>query len=190
MNRQLGSAIALCVLLAACTTPPQAPDDDTQRAPDDWPLSPPSALGRSVQVKQILHAAFGDETVDLQCVLTVAPDRLTVVGVTPLGVRAFSIAYDGNRVDAQRASQAPSFIGGARLLDDIQLVFWPLPALQAALTPSGWTVVEPFVGTRRLLRDRTLIAEVHYAGTDPWSGRAWLVNFRDRYTLSIDTAAL
>jgi Protein of unknown function (DUF3261) len=189
MIHPLRSTLALCLLLGACATPP-APPQAVDQVPDAWPLLPPAALGRTVQVKQILHAAFAASTVDLQCALTVEPDRVTVVGLTPLGLRAFTIGYDGTRVDAQRAPQVPAFIDGARLLDDIQLVFWPLPALQAALAPAGWIVIEPFSGTRRLLRGDALIAEVHYAGTDPWSGRVWLVNFRNRYTLTIDTSQL
>jgi hypothetical protein len=186
MNRSALLAIAL--FAAACAThPPPSPPAASTR---NWPLLAPAALGRSAQVRQILHAAFQSRTVDLQCVVTVDPDRLTVVGLNTLGLRAFKVTYDGLQVDEQRAPQVPAFVDGARLVEDIQLAFWPLPALQATLAPAGWTVVEPFAGTRRLLRDGALVAEVHYATTDPWSGRIWLVNLRDRYSLSIDTAPL
>ena len=181
--------IAAALLVGACATHPPTPP----RAPStaqDWPSLAPVTLGHSVQVRQILHAAFQTHTVDLQCVVTVDSDRMTVIGLNTLGLRAFKVTYDGARIDEQRAPQVPAFVAGARLIEDIQLAFWPLPALQAALAPAGWTVTEPFAGTRRLLRDDALIAEVHYAGAEPWSGRVWLVNFRDRYSLAIDTSPL
>jgi len=184
------ASIALLALASACATHVPTAVPTAVKPPPSWPLLPPGTLGHAAQVRQILHAAFQSRTVDLQCVVTVDGDRLTVVGLNTLGLRAFKVSYDGVRIDQQRAPQVPAFVDGARLIEDIQLAFWPLAALQSALAPAGWTVAEPFPGTRRLLHDDALIAEVHYATADPWSGRVWLVNLRDRYSLSIDTSAL
>jgi len=194
MSRAARLCAIVCVFVAACTTHqpanPVRPDAANPALAGRWPLLSPDSLGRSVRVKQVLHAAFDGHTVDLQCVLTVEPQRVSIVGLNALGLRAFTIGYDGTRIDEQRAPQVPAAVGGTRLLDDVQLVYWPLPALQAVLVPAGWTVVEPFAGTRRLLRGESLVAEVHYADQDPWSGRVWLVNFENRYSLSIETSPL
>ena len=182
-RRRLLFALALALASAACATRPVAP------APT-WPLLGPSALGESQQVRQVLHAAYGATTVGLQCVVTVTPDGLEVVGVTALGQRAFTVEYDGEHVKAERAPQMPATVDPARLVNDLELVYWPLAALESALSPLGWTVSEPFAGTRRLTRDGHLIAEVHYADAHPWSGRVWLSNFAAHYSLSIESAPL
>ena len=61
---------------------------------------------------------------------------------------------------------------------------------------SGWRVSTPAypdrVRTQRQVVDyalqrRALLAEVHYATADPWSGRLWFVNFEFDYSLTIDT---
>ena len=164
------TAFALLFVLNACTTtspvPPIAP-------PQNWPLLAPATLGRAVQVKQILRGAFGGKEINLQCVVTVQPQQLTVIGLTSLGLRAFSVTYDGEQVVEERATQMPDSIRGERLINDIQFAFWSLPALQTALQGTGWEISEPFPGTRRLSRDGNLIAEVHYADSNPWSGRIW-----------------
>jgi hypothetical protein len=177
--------------LAACTTTkPQPPGGQQQAQPQSWPLLAPATLGAAEQVKQLLRVAVGDKAFNVQCVVTVRGGRISIIGVTPLGLRAFSVDYDGSTVNETRAPQMPEFITGARLLNDIQFAFWPLAELTGALQGTGWTVGEPFPGTRRLLRDGRLYAEVHYADTQPWSGRIWLSNFQDRYSLSIVTSPL
>jgi Protein of unknown function (DUF3261) len=187
------ASITVVLLVSACATraPTATPTSSTaSKGAQDWPLLAPATLGHAAQVRQILHAAYQSHTVDLQCVVTVEGEHLTVVGLNTIGLRAFKVTYDGVRIDEQRAPQVPAFVDANRLLEDLQLAFWPLPALQTAFAPAGWTVVEPFAGTRRLLRDDALIAEVHYAGADPWTGRIWLANFRDRYSLSIESSPL
>jgi len=67
---------------------------------------------------------------------------------------------------------------------------WPRAALQSALEKSAWRLTEPDPRTRRLTRDSKLIAEVHYATPDPWTGRAWLVNFERGYSITIDSEPL
>jgi hypothetical protein len=147
-------------------------------------------LGSSHQVKQILRGTYGTQDFSLQCVISAQPQLLTVVGLTALGLRAFTLKYDGQNLNEERAPQLPEFVKGSQLLNDVQLAFWPLPALQAALNPAGWEVSEPYKGTRRLQHEGRLIAEVHYADADPWNGRAWLSNFSYGYSLYLETSAV
>lgn len=172
--------MATAWLLTGCNTP--APVD--QKAPPPTPsLLPPSALGTERTANQIVRGAFGEREATLQCAVIVRGNDLTVVGLTTLGVRMFTIRYDGREVHQEQALPLPSQLTPERLLADLELVYWPLAALQAA----GWEASEPFSQTRRLRRAGRLIAEVHYDGADPWRGRAWLVNLEHGYTLSIDS---
>lgn len=179
-------APVLCILfvLTACAAHPTKQTTPTQ----GWPLLAPNTLPAPHQVKQILRGAYGTQDFTLQCAVNAQPQLLTVVGLTALGLRAFTLKYDGQNVSEERAPQLPEFVKGSQLLNDVQLAFWPLPALQAALQPAGWEVSEPYRGTRRLQREGRLIAEVHYADADPWSGRLWLSNFVYGYSLYLETS--
>ena len=83
----------------------------------------------------------------------------------------------------------PASLDPERVLADMQLALWPLrrgagrvsrarPRRSASRSPA----------CAALMRGDALIAEVHYAGADPWHGRLWFVNFEFGYSLTIDTA--
>lgn len=178
--------LATTLFLNACVTAPQHPQATNANA---WPLLAPAALGESRQVAQLLRGEYGERTFSLRCVVTVQANQLTVIGVTGLGVRAFTLKYDGEHLSEERAPQVPDALQADRLLNDLQLAYWPLPALQKAWQAVGGEVSEPYPGTRRLQRDGQLLAEVHYA-TDPWNGRVWLRHFDYPYNLFIETGPL
>lgn len=178
---------AICVLtaaLSACAA--SRPIDADSR---DRPLLAPATLGSERSASQIVRGAFGEREATLQCAVSVRGDAMTVIGLTTLGMRAFTIRYDGVEVRHEQSLAAPSQLTPQRLLADLQLVFWPIESLQAQLKDAGWELAAPFERTRRLRRAGRLIAEVHYDGEDPWRSRSWLVNLEHDYTLSIDSQA-
>jgi hypothetical protein len=179
-------AIAVVVLLAGCGT------HTTQPATGDGsrPLLAPVTLGSARAVNQIVRGALGERELTMNCVVTVKDGVMSIVGLSALGVRLFTIKYDGQATTIDNALPIPPQLTPERLLADLQLVFWPLDALKQPLATAGWQVSEPTPGTRRLRHATQLVAEVHYASTDPWSGRSWLVNLEHGYTLNIDSKSL
>lgn len=174
----LGAALALsaCAALSPRNPPAAA----------FAPLSPAS-LGRTVQAEQILRIAYGERSLSLQCLAGVTPAETALTCFTALGQRAFHLKHDGQIVSAETAAQDAPAIAPERILTDLQLAYWPLPALAAALVGGGWQITEPTPGLRRLRRDGALYAEVHYPSATPWNGRLWLVNFEQRYSLDIES---
>ena len=126
----------------------------------------------------------------MNCVVTVKDGTMTVVGLSAMGLRVFTIRYDGKTTSVDNTLPVPPQLTPERLLADLQLVHWPLRVLQQPMQAAGWELNEPTPGTRRLRRDGRVVAEVHYAGDDPWQGRSWLVNLEHGYTLSIESRAL
>ncbi|HTP39201.1 MAG TPA: DUF3261 domain-containing protein [Steroidobacteraceae bacterium] len=184
-----------CALAGCVTTPPRAghvpaatanATNDAGAAPATLPLLAPASLGQTRQFTQLLRGDYGDTSFSLRCVVSIDDRQLSVIGLTALGQRAFTLKYDGAQLDEERAPQLPQAIGGVQLLNDLQLVYWPLPALQKAWQTAGGEVSEPYPGTRRLKRGGRLVAEVHYAA-DAWSGRVWLRHFDTPYSLFIET---
>jgi hypothetical protein len=92
-------------------------------------------------------------------------------------------------VSAEKSVGLPEDFKPEWLIADLQFVFWPLKSLEAPLRDAGYEISESAPGTRRLRRGDRLIAEAHYIGNDPWSGRAWLVNLEYGYSLQIDESA-
>ncbi|MBB6093396.1 hypothetical protein HNQ60_002274 [Povalibacter uvarum] len=175
----------LSLLLAGCAGAPQS----QRTATPERPLVAPSALGAERSVNQVVRGAIGSREMTLNCVVTVKDGQMTVVGLSAMGVRLFTIHYDGRDVQSEQSLPTPEQLTPRRLLADLQFVFWPAAALQQPLKQQGWDVSDSS-GTRRLRRDGNLVAEAHYGGDDPWSGRSWLVNLEYGYSLQIDSKAL
>jgi hypothetical protein len=180
----LAGALASALLAGCAGVARQAPASAPQR-----PLAAPAAVGER-SVSQVVRGAVGARDIVLHCVVSARDGTLSVVGLNALGVRLFTVNYDGERVQATQATGVPEQLTPELLLADLQLVFWPLPALADKLRPAGYELSEPLPGTRRLRRGDRLVAEVHVAGPDPWSGRSWLVNLEYGYSLQIDSKPL
>ena len=58
------------------------------------------------------------------------------------------------------AAWLPAALDGERVLTDLQLVYWPMAAISAAL-PAGWTLAEES-GRRLLRKDDAVVATVEY----------------------------
>jgi hypothetical protein len=177
-------ALALLTLGACASSPPRAP------AAALWPLVAPASLGSERVVSQVVRGAFGSRELTFNCVVTVKDGSMTMVGMNSLGLRLFTIRYDGKAVQSEMAPAMPKAFMPERLLADMQLVFWPFASLEKPMRDAGWQLSEPTAGLRRLRHGDQLIAEAHYDGEDPWSARSWLVNFEHGYSLQIDSQAM
>ena len=144
----------------------------------------------TLTANQVLRVAVGEREATLNCVVAVTQQNITIVGMTALGLRAFTVKFDGEHVTAEAQAAVPQAMPPERLVNDLQLVYWPLATLKKALARSDWQVSEPAPFTRRLRRGDRLIAEVHYSAVDAWNSRAWLVNLEFDYTLNIESQRL
>ena len=184
---RFAGAVTLLALLAACAN---GPTRDT--APQDaLPLLTPASAGNAVQVQQLLHAAYKHDESTLQCVVSNDLRTLSLVCLTAMGQRVFTLDWDGAQLKATRAPFAPSSIDPQRIVSDLQLAYWPLAALQDAWRASGAEVSEPRPGLRRLTRGGQLVAEVHQGqaadNEGDWPARLWLANFAYGYSLDMES---
>lgn len=185
-SRPYACVAVLLSMLTGCvtTTQPSAANAD-----EGWPLLTPASLGRAQQVTQVLRGDYANSSFTLRSVVSVDAQQLTVVGLSSMGMRLFTLKYDGVNLSEERVPQVPETLQARQLLNDLQLAFWPLPALQQAWQTVGGQVSEPYPGTRRLQRNGVLLAEVHVA-EDAWRGRVWLRHFDYPYSLFIETIPL
>jgi hypothetical protein len=144
---------------------------------------PPRALPAGLALQQRLTFDHGGrrDTLDALVESDAVSTRLLVHAQGQVALR---LVWDGTTLDEQRAPWLPATVAGERVLADLQLVFWPVAAIRAAL-PAGWTIDE--AGDRRELRDRgEPVVVVDGAG----SGRARLQQRRENYVLEIESQAV
>jgi hypothetical protein len=178
------AAALLALLLAACARAPV-----TEPPPPQGPLLPlpaPAALGPDRTARYVLRIAYAGGETALQAAVNLAGGKLMLVGVDALGLRLFTLHYDGLGLKTEVAPSAPRGLDPARIIGDALLAYAPLPAWREALAGTPWELTEPAPGSRRLRRGGRLIAEVHYGGDDPWQHRLWVVNFEFGYALALE----
>lgn len=184
-KKQLTASLLIALMLCGCVSVPT----QTTPLPPAMPLLSAESLGQTRGARQIVHAAFADTEVTMQCVVEITPHRISVIALNAMGLRLFSVVVEDGKTTVERSPGVPEQVQPERILSDIQLAYWPLPKLQQAYAGTDWQVSEPFASTRRLKRGGRLIAEVHYAqtGKDLWRGRLWLSNYEFGYALSVNS---
>lgn len=151
----------LCLLLlAGCSSQP-APsaflDKETSLR------LPAPRLEHPFYRQQLLTARVKGRAHELMAVLEADGSKLTLVGLTPTGVRLFRVSYDEQGIATQQLS--PLVTGGmppvTQVLADVMLCYWPLEAWQARL-PEGWRLEDEGMVRRLLDPDGRLVSEVFY----------------------------
>jgi hypothetical protein len=168
-------AIALLVLgLSACVSAPARP------AVDDAPqlVLTPASLGRELALQQRLEVTVAGRRQTLDALLEVDASELRLA-VQALGQSALNLVWDGKTLQQQRADWLPPSLAGERVLLDLQLVYWPLETLRAAL-PTGWQL-EARASHRQLLHQGQPVLEIEYLE----EGHVQLKQFRENLVLDI-----
>ncbi len=124
MKRSPRLAIALLVL-AGCTAP------RTPAPTDDYPgvLHPPRELSPDMVVEQHIEATRGDQHGGFDVVLQKRGAELTLVGLGPLGIRAFVLRQEGDQASLERTMGPPLPFPPRNVLVDVHRAFFErLPA--------------------------------------------------------------
>ncbi len=171
------------LMLAGCASVP------AQRLTLPEPRLAPAAMAVDLALSQrlcIRRTATEQPCEPIEARLEVDAQALHLAGFA-LGQRVLVVHWDGARLQTQRTPQLPPSADAERILRDIQYVYAPLAALQAAL-PEHWRVVDR--GNERELRHgRTSAIRIRYATMPPWGGAVRLDNRVEGYRLDIDTVA-
>jgi len=174
--RLIAAIAAASLALAACT--PNATRPPADGAPL-FALAPSTLLGGLVE-QQRLSFEHGDRRDTVDAMVQADADTVRLV-IHTQGQVALRLDWDGERLAQKRMPGLPASLDGARVLSDLQLVFWPVDALRAQL-PAGWTLDEQ--GERRTLKDaKGIVARVEREDADT----RLLDQVRLRYRLRIDS---
>jgi hypothetical protein len=102
-------------------------------------LLKPADAGFEATLNQSITISHGENSVELQAVVEVSKDSVTMVALGPFGNRVLSIVYDGRDIQEWRDPSLPQELPSKLILRDLQLAYWSPAAVSDAL-PKGWSL--------------------------------------------------
>ena len=136
--RRLSTLVAFAAaLVAGCASAP-APSASSRDVPQ-LRLAP-SQLGRTLALMQHIEVQAPGHAQQLDVALEVDPAhvRMAVLAMQQVAAR---LDWDGTTLAETHAPWWPAQVSGERILSDLQLTYWPIATIRAAL-PAGWSVAE------------------------------------------------
>ncbi len=142
-------------------------------------------LTRSFDATQVISATYEEERRTFEAHLEARPGRITIVGLSAVGVVLFSISYDGIELKATGVSEV-QVINAEYVLADVLLSHWDIDWLRPRLEGGS---IESSGNVRKVLRDGVTVIEVQLESGTPWSGKTRLDHHERGYSLRIDNLA-
>ncbi|MGT8858357.1 DUF3261 domain-containing protein [Enterobacter sp. 186315] len=157
------AALIAALLLAGCS---HSTNSDSAR-PQAWlqpgtkVTLPPPGITPAVSSQQLLTGRFNGKTQSLLVMLNADERRLTLAGLSSVGIRLFLATYDATGIHTEQSIVVPQLPPASQVLADVMLSHWPISAWQPQL-PKGWTLKD--IGDRRELRNASgrLVTEIVY----------------------------
>lgn len=159
--RSWWKALLIGVLLSGCASHSDPTRPQAWLKPGVRVTLPAPGIEPSFNQQQLLTGSFKGKQQSLLVMLSADPQRLTLVGLSSLGIRLFRVSYDSQGIKTEQSIVLPEMPPASQVLADIMLSHWPLSVWQKQL-PAGWTLRDS--GDRRQLRDANgkLVTEIRY----------------------------
>ncbi len=152
-------------------------------APERLHLSlSPRSFGGAISLQQRVHVEQNGRSDDIDAVLEITPDSLTLVGLG-FGQRLFTLQYDGVHLRESRSPLLPRELQGSDVLSDMQHALWPLDAVRGALPPNA--TVTDTDSKRTLRQDGQDVMTISYTVMPRWAGVITIVNVPLHYRVVI-----
>ncbi len=133
--------IGMVLLLTACAGSEKNTRPQAWLKPGVKMTLPPPSITPSIHQQQLLTATVKGQQHQLLVLLSADEQRLTLAGLSPLGIRLFRLTYDSSGISAEQSMMLPQLPPTHQVLADIMLSYWPLSAWHGQL-PAGWTLTD------------------------------------------------
>ncbi len=149
----------------------------------------PRELGHSVDATQLVTAHFRGETQVFEAHLSVSPERLTFIGLDPLGRRALTVIQNDAGITVDAAPWLPAGLRAENILADVAIVYWPEEAVRRGLSRTSATL-RADGHERTISANGPEIVRVEYepGRGDAWAGAARYRNVAFGYELDLQSA--
>lgn len=146
------AALVATLILAGCSHS-QKPQDGRPQAwlePGTRVTLPPPGIVPPLSAQQLLTGRFHGQTQSLLVMLNADDQKITLAGLSSVGIRLFLVTYDHRGLRAEQSIVVPQLPPASQVLADVMLSHWPIAVWQKQL-PAGWTLTDS--GDRRELRN-------------------------------------
>lgn len=110
------------------TKPTAKPADiSSQQTESKTGVSSPQSFSQKVSIK------VGDKSHELLTQLELEGERMTLVGLAPLGQALFTLVYDGNTLSSEQSVLLGDNFKAEYLMAMMQLIYWPEQSIRAHL---------------------------------------------------------
>lgn len=158
-------AIVISALsIIGCSQTAKQTDDSTPQAwlePGVRITLPAPGITPEISSQQLLTGSVNGQTQSLLVLLNADANRITLAGLSSVGIRLFLVTYDANGIQTEQSMVVPQLPPASQVLADVMLSYWPIVAWQHQL-PKGWSLKDQ--GDKRELRNARgkLITEITY----------------------------
>lgn len=102
-------------------------DISSQQTESKTGVSSPQSFSQKVSIK------VGDKSHELLTQLELEDERMTLVGLAPLGQALFTLVYDGNTLSSEQSMLLGDSFKAEYLMAMMQLIYWPEQSIRAHL---------------------------------------------------------
>jgi len=178
--------LALIILFAlfACTQNTESVKPLKIARDVEFSLLPPESFGQSLSLLQSLEINYKGESRQLLAQLEINPNKITLVGLSPLGNRLFTVLWTGESLSEEYLAEWPFPFSPKHILADVQLALWLKIPQQ-----DGFKIREiqsPQL-RREILRNEEIVMRISYETRPFWQGEILIQHLERGYQLSIQT---
>jgi len=185
-SRSFAGVLALIILfgLFACTQNTDSVKPLKIARDVNFSLLSPESFGQSLSLLQSLEINYRGETRQLLAQLEISSNNITLVGLSPLGNRLFTVLWTGESLSEEYLAEWPFPFSPKHILVDVQLALWLKIPQQ-----DGFKIREfksPQM-KREILRNEEIVMRISYETRPFWQGKILIQHLERGYQLSIQT---
>ncbi|CNE91947.1 putative lipoprotein [Yersinia rohdei] len=159
--KRSGVLLMLILLIVGCVSSPDQTQPKAWLKPGVRVDLPQPMISEPINQQQLLTATAQGKQQSLLVLLHADGQRLTLVGLSPLGIRLFKVSYDKRGIQLEQSIKIVGLPPANQVLADIMLSYWPIESWRPLL-PANWRLVDEG-DKRRLFDDKDqIVTEISY----------------------------